>query len=543
MKSATILLGLLFSNALANAAALTENFDNRGNLAAATAVWNQALGKVHPSLQVVDYEAGFIPLRVDVGDGSDGAFDLSTYASFSVGGDLSGNKIHLDTDAHPVLQLNSFKLEAGWTLEPVGTRPLIIYSLTDIIIEGDIACQGLDGGNASNTIAGLGATGRCGGGSGGAGGAIGSAGFDGVSLLAPATAGQKGNFNSGAGTPGVSGGGGGAWNTTATASAGAPISGFGGAAGASFSDPEFANISVASAGGGGTGGGGGAATNIGGGKPGAGGGAGGGAVIIHAVRDFNLGSSTNAAIGSINVNGGIGGGTGHQGGAGGGGGGGSVKVFVGGTINIYNTSGVGASHANGGLGGTNTLTNNGGNGALGRSWFASNVYNGVGFYTPAEEAPVNAGAFLGGVQFNPASQSVTSKIFDLGGNFAQIQAIAVSPTSANFKFEVAGSSDNFVSSDTGFTENVNLISGKRYLKYRITLSGGDVNTPDMVDQASIQYVLGMREEFNLQAAGCGRVGTSAPPGNGLFFIFIVGFLGILKFKAQRRKTVRAKRIV
>jgi hypothetical protein len=509
----------------AGAAALTETFASRSTLASGTAIWNQALGQVHPTLQVVDYEASWSAIPVDLGDGSDGAFELSTYASFSAGGDLSGNKIRIDTDAHPVLQFTSFRLEQGWTIEPVGSRPLVIYALGDVIILGTIDCSGADGGNGGATP-GAGGLGRCGGGSGGGGGALGQNGAAGVSPDGTIAAGGAGTFNSGANTPGMSGGGGGGWSTNPTAGA------LGANAGTSFNDPEFDDALW-----GGAGGGGGAASNMGGGLNGAGGGAGGGAVIIHAGRDVNLGEPS-SNYGLIDVNGGIGGGTGNQAGAGGGGAGGSVLVFAGGTINVYNNDAAGASRALSGLGGTNSLGNNGGNGGMGRSWFASRNYNGVGFYTPAEQSPVNDFPHLGVVQYDPASLYVISRPVDLQSNFTQVLSLTVTPASADFKLEVAGSADGFAADDTGFTENVNAVSGKRYLRFRLTLAGGN----DAADEAVIALLVGERDEFNLQSAGCGRVG--APPSSGswpLLALFL--FLAVLKFKAQRQKALGAESIV
>lgn len=538
-RSAGLFLWLLWA-LQAESATLNETFASRSTRASGSAIWNQALGKVHPSLQVMNYKAGFTPIEVLVGDGHDGTFDISTYARFSVGGNLAGNIIRFDTDTFFPLEVTSFKLESGWTIEPQGANPLVIYSLSDVLIEGTIACQGGNGTAASGTTPGLGGTGRCGGGNGGGGGVrvagVGGDGGPGVSPHASVLPGEPGLYNSTPATPAVSGGGGGAWSSAPTD--GALAGAFGGGAGQSFPDAEF---SVEA---GGAGGGGGAWTTNFGGGAGSGGGAGGGAVIIHAVRDVNLGSPTDNTVGLINVNGGQGGGIGTSlGGAGGGGGGGSVKVFAGGTINIYNdTEPSGASQANSGTGGTNSSANNGGNGGPGRSWYISNQYNGVGFYTPVEQAPLVPG--VGAVEYNPAAQSVESSSFDLAATFTKINSLTLSPSSSEFKFEVAGSADNFVSDNTGFTENVDLISNKRYLKFRITLTGGDVNNPNMVDTATISYLAGQREDFVLQAAGCGRVTKSSSGfGDGLAFALVFLFLATLKFQAQRQKSIRAQAIV
>jgi len=528
-----LLMSFLFE---ARAASLSETFNSRTRLASGTAIWNQALGKIHPTLQVVNYKVGFTPVAVDVGDGSHGAFNEANYSRFSVGGDISGQKIRFDTAVYPILKVTSFYLAPGWILEPVGDNPLIIYSLTDVIIEGEIWCHGHDGGNASGGTPGLGGADRCGGGRGGDGGdplPAGNPGGDGQGTHASVTGGFGGNFN---GNDAVCGGGGGSWNTTSPPTPGALASASGGNPGTSASDPEFTIIA------GGAGGGGGASSTLSGGAAGAGGGGGGGSVIIHAVRDFRLGVSPSSAIGSINANGGAGGSSNVEGGAGGGGGGGSVLVYAGGHLGIYNDDNgnpldPGASQANNGLGGTNTAARNGGNGGPGRSWFVSNTFNFVGFYAPPEQAPVDPNT--GKVEFDPAPQNIVSQPIDLANSYIQINSLETSPLSAGFVFEVAGSSDNFLSDDTGFTTDLSLLALKRYVKFRLTITATDVNTPDMIDTATINYSPGERKKFDLAAAGCGRIDSPPASGNGFFLIVIFGFLLFLKFKAQRQKAFDA----
>ena len=126
-------LAFLFS-APAFAATVSADFTSRANYDASApvadrAVWNQALGQLHPSLRLVNYKTGYVDadsLAIDVGDGSDGAFTPDTYARFSA--DLSGNVIRLDTDAHPELRVTTFVLAPGWRLRPVGSRPLVVPS-------------------------------------------------------------------------------------------------------------------------------------------------------------------------------------------------------------------------------------------------------------------------------------------------------------------------------------------------------------------------------------------------------------------------------
>lgn len=513
------LLFALFIASMTHADGISETFSSRANYVPGTAIWNQALGVIHPTLQVMNFRAGFTPRPVEVGDGSDGSFDISTYARFSVGGDLSGNIIRLDLATYPELNVTNFHLAAGWTIEPVGDQPLIIYSLSDVIIDGDIHCEGGNGTNAIGTAPGSGGTGRCGGKNGGAGGAQFGSGTNGDSASVGVVTGGGGGVDSNAAAT-VGGGGGGGWNSTSATGNGVNSSApNGGLGGTTISDPEI----ITRLGGSG-GGGGGGNDNV----AGAGGGAGGGVVIIHAVRDFDI-------TGFIYANGGNGGSSNVVGGPGGGGAGGTVEVFVGRTINIFN--GGAASQADSGTGGTNSLAVAGASGASGRSWFSSVNYNSTtGFYTPAEQLPV----VPGNVEFNSATQTVTTAAIDLLQSRAEVTALSVSPASTDFLFEVSGSNDGFVTDDTGWTTNLSSLSQKRYLKFRIAVTTSDVDDPTMLDSVNLTYTSHAREEFKLEAAGCGRV-EDHDSGNGpsrtfpLLFLFVM--LLLLKLKSELQKRV------
>lgn len=515
-------LALFISAFSAHGDAISENFSTRSAFVSGTAIWNQALGVVHPTLQVMNYKPGFSPLAVDIGDGSHGSFDISTYANFSVGGDISGNIIRLDLATYPILKVTTFHLAPTWRIEPVGDQPVIIYSMSDVTIEGEIHCEGQSGTNAVGTTPGVGGQGRCGGLEGGDGAPQFGNGTNGGDASGLVTGGSAGNDTDAAAT--VGGGGGGGWNNTSPAGDGVNAFGpFGGFGGANDPDPEFTQL-IGGAGGGGGGGN----DNF----AGAGGGGGGGVVIIHAARDFNIGTSPSSATGFIYANGGGGGSSNVAGGPGGGGAGGAVKVFVGRTINIYNTGA--ASQADGGVGGTNSLAVPTANGASGRSWFSSvNYVATTGFYTPSEEAPVTPG----NVEFISTTQSVETASVDLLQSLAEVTALNVSPASADFLFEAAGSDDNFISDTTGWTTNLISLSHKRYLKMRISITTSDVNNPTMVDSVTLNYDSMARTNFKLEAAGCGRVqrtGASTPDAALPITTLLLFFL-YLKLPAEPRK--------
>lgn len=516
------LIGVLLFTGAARAQAIVEDFSDRSHFAGGTAVWNQALGKIHPTLRVMNYETGFTPLDVSVGDGSNGPFDLSTYASFSQGGDVSGNIIRLDTTVHPVLNVTHFSLEPGWIIQPVnGSSQIIIESLSYVNIQGEIWCQGDDGGAASGATGGGGGAGRCGGTNGGSGGDLGFGGSPGVAADISVTGGHGGDFAS---TNGVGGGGGGSWNTSIAATNGPNASGSSGQAGDSSADPAFSSPLGSSGGGGGGG------TSSG---SGGGGGGGGGVVLIRAVGDVTIGTAPSSTTGYIFVNGGKGGNGSGDGGPGGGGGGGSVQIFSGGTIHIYNTNVAGASQALSGASGTNGNSDVGATGAGGRSWFSAVTYDLVGTYKPAEQSPVSRG----NVEYSSDPEFIDTKPIDLATNGAQFLSLMLSPNSGDFTFQIAGSNDDFVMDDTGFQSDLSLIAGKRYIRMEFTITASNVNTPDMIDAAIVSFTAPNVDHFKFQAAGCGRiedVGAGTPKTNLLLMLVTPFLLIILKLKAQRK---------
>lgn len=514
----------LFLSVPAFAATVSEDFTTRANYAPQVAVpdravWNQALGVLHPSLRLVNYKTGYVAadaLAIDVGDGADGPFRPDTYAGFSVGGDLSGNVIRLDTDAHPELHVTTFVLESGWTLRPVGSRPLVVRSLDSILVRGTIDCAGGSGG-AGGVSAGVGGVARCGGHAGGTGGGVAIAGADGAGPSSLVTAGRGGPYSGSA----AGGGGGGAWNASLPAADGV---GNASSAGLSYDDALFEHVDGGAGGGGGSG----SATDAGGG-----GGAGGGVVRLFAAGDLELGTAPASVDGFIFVNGGAGGG-GVVGG-GGGGGGGSVQAFVGGAIEIYNTDPDAAAQATPGAGGLNGGTTVGGVGSVGRTWFSSVRYNqvGTGYYTPSEQPPVISG---NNVEFSTSRQMVVTRVFDLGGSRPRLDGLALDPSSAEFGVEYAGSDDAFVGDDTGWA--ILPPAGKRYVRLRLSVTSADPSSPARLEGFSFAYDPGRREDFDFRAAGCGRVARGSTPGAFLLLLVFLFMLSI-RIRAARMRRFRA----
>lgn len=523
MKLSFLFLILSVNWGEAGARTLNETFSTRDGYASGSAVWNQELGKVHNTLSVVGYKVAATPLDFDVGDGSDGPFELSTYTRF---GTLSGFTLQIDTTLHPVLNVTRFSLDKNYILEPIGGNPLVIRSLSYVRIVGEILCSGFPGADA--TAGGAGGQGRCGGKAGGAGGSITGAGADGgdsATGIVNITGGRGGNYP-GFGSS-VGGGGGGTWSSLSPPTDGTGASGAGGLAGQYSSDPEFLSIGQGyDSGGAGGGGGSGDGTSAGGG-----GGGGGGLVQIFAVGDLDFGSPTETAVGYIKVNGGDGGSGAGGAGHGGGGGGGSVRAFVGGRWNFYNVD-LASSQASGGDGGGGGA---GAHGGIGRSWFSNlNGRTGTGSYSPPEESPGVTGFNSGYIEFVSSSQSVVTTIYDTLA-MGPLISLQFSPSSTDFTAEVAGSNDNFVVDDTGWNTSLASVSGKRYLRFRYSVDTTDVYNPSMIDSATATFLTPVETQFDFQAAGCGRVegGRGGHGGNLLLLLLAPLWLLVLKLKAQR----------
>ncbi|MCB0356933.1 MAG: hypothetical protein KDD40_07995, partial [Bdellovibrionales bacterium] len=321
----------IFSNDLW-AAQITKTFSDISERDNSELIWNVLTSKLLPPIYIRNYDdgLGFKNLDIDPGDGIHGDFTIVTYSSFSQNSDISGNIIRINTDLYTQLEFQNFILEEGWTLRPIGTQPLNIKVLGDMVINGVIDCSGSDGQdlNGNLNIAPLGGEAVCGGGSGGDGGSLTSSPQSGNAGGNSVTGGAFGPVISL--TMGQGGGGGGAYGDIGGGkdpkNGDDSTGGIGGAKGTQFTDDAFDEI------GGGSGGGGGSIySNSSAGLDSAGGGGGGGGGVIKIIV---LGDVTIGTNGKVLANGGNGGGnnTGMRAGGGGGGGGGSIAIYAAGDI-------------------------------------------------------------------------------------------------------------------------------------------------------------------------------------------------------------------
>lgn len=501
------------------ASQITEGFTSTvlADVPSSTAVWNIALGVIHPSLFVNRWNAGGTDqfTSFDVGDGRDGAFIPSRYALFSENGDISGNTIRLSTDRFHQLRVTEFQLDNTWTIEAQGAFPLIIKSLTTIKIDGTINCNGGNGSpqNLDDTIKSAGGTGRCGGGKGGDGAIVGTASEVGASPD-PALTDAVGGINAAnAGALGEGGGGGGAFSQDISNNS--PASGPRAAGGTSSQDDGFLTVA------GGTGGAGGGTYSFAPNRSnGAGGGAGGGIVVLWAVKEVAV-----SATGNISVDGGNGGsGTigGGKGGGGGAGGGGGVWILAGTTADV-----TGPVTAHKGIGGTSD-GGDGGDGAEGRTWITdSDGALGDCFPSGNGDSPQTVLAKLGCVEYSTIPEVAISASFDLLNSKPKnlVSGLVADLQGGTAELDWAGSSDNFTSSNSGWFPSTNLIpaSGYRYVKYRLRLTNVGVLTPTTVDSVSLTYEGEKKSEYKFIAAGCGVLGKSFWDG-----LFIIGLLGLVR---------------
>ncbi len=521
-------LGLSFQAPAAGVATqISESFASRGHLATATAIWNHATGAVTPTLLVKAWNDGVARnSALDVGDGSLGDFDSTTWANFASSIDLSSKIITIDTNAYPILKFRNFILDAGWTLDLTGSNPLVIDVLGDMTVNGVINCSGKNGsastGTGAGAGAGIGGTGRCGGAAGGNGGPVypgsgTSTGQVGSSPAFPTIKGGNPGSTTGAGN-GSGGGGGGAWGSATLSigtSGGNGSGGTGGGAGTQVSNPNWAQYFGSAGGGGGSGSG----TEAGGG-----GGGGGGILILHVGRSLVVGAS-----GLILANGGDGGSSISTGGGGGAGGAGSIQTWVGKSITL---SGINPStiSAKSGFPGSPATGGAGGSGWSGRTW---TVYPlAAGFFNPsgASIAPPSELPAEGATEYTIGIQTVVSNSYDTSSTLAEFTSASILPASANVSLEAAGSDDQFQTDDTGWVQSVNVaqINKKRFVRFRLSLNNLSGTAPEIVQNIKFNYIAGERGNFQMNANGCGVIQAPQPPGPaaGLLFlplIFLIWF--------------------
>lgn len=530
LNLAGIILVALFSFA-GQAITVSEDFSTATYRQSDTLVWNHQLGILHPPLQVFQYTDGTLQDKTfEVGNGGNGSFDSTRYLEFSADAGASFPIIKIDTSVYPVLEVTRFQLDAGWTLEPIGTGNLVIRSLGDVVIAGTIQCSGFDGVdmNANNMISSAGGQGRCGGGNGGVAGStlvIPGAGTDGGPVITDgAGPGVDGPTAGGGATSAGTGGGGGGGGAYAVPRGGGLDStdgtgGVPGLAGEMGQDNDFEYNGGGFGGGGGdyyTGGGAGQDSS------GASGGGGGGQIFITAVGNITI-------SGKVYANGGDGGdsdGT-QLGGGGGGGGGGSIAMFAGGEVYLSGTAEVVAA---GGLG-QGKAGHRGGVGAAGRTWLVgSSGYSILVAPLVTPEFPDPLVADVGHVRYQLGTFTVSSQVFDTSSSRPTLTTVNASyllPIGGALTISVAASSD------PSFTPNwINTVGTPielaRYMKFQAVLSNTDVVSPAIVNSISFSMNAFEQSKFEMVSA-CG--GThSQPAAGGILFL-----LPILVLIALRRR--------
>ncbi len=457
-------------------------------------------------MQVNGWNDGGGPFNTNfsVGDGHHGSFNVSTYANF---GTVSANVITINTNTYSDLQFTDFTLNAGYTIRPIGSNPLIIRSQSDILINGTIDCSGGAGtdANATNTILSAGGTAHCGGGAGGNGGTAAlapTAGAAGGVGLVGAQAGPSGGANGGA-----TGAGGEAYRQAGTPAHDGMNPNGGGVATHNLNNPDNPFTII----GGGSGGGGGFVHNQISihDSSGGGGGAGGGVVLLYTVNNILIG-----AAGSVKADGGHGGNGAANlwAGGGGGGGGGSILMFGGNAVTITTANSVsaqGLTIANGGVtdssGGVGA--NQAGHGADGRTWLTSST----GGATGPNELPAGLMILFGNVQFQTGVFTATSAALDLANtkpSITNITTTTVTPGGSTVTVTMdSGSASNFTPS---YQSTASFIGTKikRYVKFQVSMNNLQATAPSTeLSNITWQYTGNVQTDFKL-AASCGMIAAN-----------------------------------
>jgi hypothetical protein len=533
-KRKFLLAGLLltgWTGGHARALTWTDEVTSLTNIESHNMFFNQAQGLLNPSQRLEGWDSGSGPdmTPLDMGDGSLGAFSISTLSLF---GTVVGSTVTINTDAagfYP-LQVTSFDLPTGYTLRGVGSNPLDIRSQTDIVVSGIIDCSGETGGSigSNNLVTSQGGSGHCGGGAGGNGGSITVEPTDGIAGGASVTGGLGASTANVAPDPtetpigATGGGGGGAYRQLGTPAEDGYDSAavlWAGSGGINFRDDQFSEI------GGGSGGGGGSAYNgifVADRSSGGGGGAGGGVVLLRAARDITV-------SGSVLARGGDGGGTigTLRAGGGGGGGGGSIGVWAG--RNLSFTGVISATNGSGGISGidpTHVLDQGGGgNGSEGRTWITDKDKCTAGD-CPSTEIPTTLLTDEGRVLYQTGTFTILSKVIDLRNSqpiFTSATVTGHIGTGSSVGIEIAsGSTDDFDA--TGLWLSSSTLAGQtmgRYLRFRLTIDNQDTTNATVVDSIAINYEGRLQENFNLIST-CGGINanTGSSPGILMWILFM-----------------------
>lgn len=550
-----ILFNLPVTFLLADTLSISLNTLNNVDRVNTTGVWNLGLGELHPPLNIIN-AADLTPTPgtardINIGDGSDGPFNSSTYTSF---GTVSGNEIIFNTNSKSVYNFTTFDLGNNMVIRPTGSNPLIIRSQSDVTIRANagIDCSGNRGtdskpyGDTGTIPTSSGGTSRCGGGAGGNGGAPGADGANGTNgdpLGVTITGGFGGKLGVDARGGGGGGGGGGfepSDNTTTQndaqdADAAPNTRGIVGTA--NSTDHFLNNISYGGSGGGGGGGYFALTSNKNG--TGAGGGGGGGVIVIHAGRDVTLTDQYSFVVAHGGIGGDAGDGTDVSlggvragiGGAGGGGAGGTIWIAAGRNYSdlapgsgaysgVFTRAGDGGSIGN--------VDRSGGTPSHGRTWITDNdCVSGLRGSDPncavSEDNPTSL-SNNGQTRYKTGVYEFYSQAIDTRNYKPILNSITVSSSgTGTVTTKILASDNQSFSNPTTEVDpsQISTISNHRYLKLHITLNNASTTTPIKVTSIVVDYTPTATLEFDFKSA-CGRFGNSLF--DLLFFIAIFFFL-------------------
>ncbi len=470
--------------ALSEEFATLDHFDS-----SSTAVWNLESHQVELPLKVDRTQSDGLSQEnesVLIGSGKDGAFTADTLSQWDLLSGSVANQVTLSGDR--VYEFTSFTLPAGFTLKCAGSGALQIRVQGNVIIAGIIDMRGSTG------AGGIGGTASCGGAAGGDGG-VGGNGSRGSSAKNGIEGGGAGGVGSG-----NDGAGGGHINDGQDSGA---------ASGGNSYDTFWADDLL-----GGSGGGGGAAN---GGTNGGGGGGGGGALRISTGGDLHT-TSTGKILGN-------GGGGEVAAGAGDGGGGAGGEIVLFGGTRLINEGLIDISE------GTGTTAN----GSFGTGWFTTRTPWTLADLLPGLDADGgNLSADDGRILYTASSSQILTLPYDTGLPDPHYTSFTAEETlsGGTIEYAIAGSDDNFQSDDTGFvsSNDLSMIQGKRYVKFRILLQGSSPTASPTVKKVSLNI---FEPTFRYRAAACNAVHEGKDASQVFWLIYLLALP--LGFKSMRRR--------
>lgn len=161
------------------------------------------------------------------------------------------------------------------------------------------------------------------------------------------------------------------------------------------------------------------------------------------------------------------------------------------------------------------------------------TWTGSGTESPLPNMPGSVGNSFGQTFYTKNAVFIQSKTLDTGNSsptYTSIDVVDSKPSGSAITYSFSGSSDNFQNDSTSYvtSDRISELSGKRYLRFKVTMTAGARTSTPEVSRLAINYTEHVQDSFVFgSSTGCAAVhaeNSKGGPYSTIFFLLYLIFL-------------------